>query len=411
MTLIGDALMSLLITSVADSMGRRTMLKVSGLLVLFAGLVFSLGQHNLFLLTLASVVGVISPGGNDIGPFLPIEQASLAQLVSDKQRTKVMSFYSLTGSLSVATGSLIGGAFCRHLQATGMQPLLSYRLLIMMYGFFGLALSGVACFLSPKVELPHLPATEALVVDPVPSKPKKKSSSGPSGPFKPVRSLFKKIRRRAKKMDFGLKHSWPVVLRLGLLFSIDAFGAAFVLQSFIADFFHQKFDANPAELGRILFGANVLGGASALLAPIMARRIGLVRTMVFTHLPSSIFLLLVPLMPSLNLAVLMLLLRFSISQMDVPTRSSYTVAVCDPRERTAAAGFTNICRTLGASLSPFFAGVLFSNSKALLGVPFFLGAFFMIVYDLLLLWQFKSVRPPEEIARALKQEKGKEAKI
>ena len=167
------------------------------------------------------------------------------------------------------------------------------------------------------------------------------------------------------------------------------------MQSFAAYWFYLRFGVNPATLGVIFFWANVFAGISALLASRLASRIGLVRTMVVTHLPSNILLILVPLMPNLPLAVLVLLLRFSISQMDVPTRQSYTMAVVSPEERSAAAGITGVARTIGAAISPVFVGFLFAH-HSLINVPFFIAGTLKIVYDLLLYKEFVSIRPPEE---------------
>ena len=186
-----------------------------------------------------------------------------------------------------------------------------------------------------------------------------------------------------------------MVFRLSALFSLDAFGGGFVLQSMMAYWFHVRFGAEPALLGGIFFGANILAGLSALTAARVAARIGLVRTMVFTHIPSNVLLILVPLMPNLPLAVTLLLLRFSISQMDVPTRQSYTMAIISPDERSAAAGITGVARTTGASLSPMLAGPLMAI-PALMSAPFFLAGGLKIIYDLLLYRDFRHLRPPEE---------------
>jgi MFS family permease len=199
----------------------------------------------------------------------------------------------------------------------------------------------------------------------------------------------------AFKARFGLHRSRTVVLKLSALFSIDAFAGGFVLQSILAYWFHLRFNVQPAVLGSIFFGANILAGLSALSAAWVASKIGLIRTMVFTHIPSNILLILVPLMPNLSLTIAVLLLRFSISQMDVPTRQSYTMAVVEPDERSAAAGITGIARTTGASLSPIFAGPLLAHA-ALMNVPFFLSGGLKIVYDLLLYRSFKSIKPSEE---------------
>jgi len=194
---------------------------------------------------------------------------------------------------------------------------------------------------------------------------------------------------------FGIHKSRHVVVKLSGLFALDAFAGGFVLQSFAAYWFYLRFGVNPATLGVIFFWANILSGVSALLASRLAARFGLIRTMVVTHLPSNILLLLVPLMPNLPLAVMVLLARFSISQMDVPTRQSYTMAVVSAEERSAAAGITGVARTTGAAISPLFVGFLFAR-PALINVPFFIGGTLKIIYDLLLYREFISLPPPEE---------------
>lgn len=167
------------------------------------------------------------------------------------------------------------------------------------------------------------------------------------------------------------------------------------MQSIVAFWFHRRFGVDPALLGGIFFGANLLAGVSALAAASLARRIGLIKTMVFTHLPSNLLLMLVPLMPTLPLAIGVLLLRFSISQMDVPTRQSYTMAMVAPEERSAASGVTGVARTIGAGVSPAFTGLLLAN-PALLGAPFMIAGGIKVIYDLLLFISFQAVRPPEE---------------
>ena len=179
------------------------------------------------------------------------------------------------------------------------------------------------------------------------------------------------------------------------LFSLDAFGGGFVIQSLAAYWFHERFGVQPAALGGIFFGANLLAGLSALYAARLAARFGLVNTMVFTHLPSNVLLILVPLMPNLPLAIAVLMLRFSISQMDVPTRQSYVMAVVPPEERSAAAGVTGVARTTGAAISPLLAG-LFSRPPGHARLFFYLAGGLKIVYDLLLYRSFVKIRPPEE---------------
>jgi predicted MFS family arabinose efflux permease len=193
----------------------------------------------------------------------------------------------------------------------------------------------------------------------------------------------------------GLAHSRKVVLKLSGLFALDAFGGGFVIQSFAAYWFYLRFGVDPGALGAIFFGANVFAGISALAASRLASRFGLVKTMVFTHLPSNVLLILVPLMPNLPLAISVLLLRFSISQMDVPTRQSYVMGVVPPQERSAAAGITGVARTTGASIAPWFVGMLFAR-PSLISVPFYLAGILKIAYDLLLYRAFVGLPPLEE---------------
>ena len=190
----------------------------------------------------------------------------------------------------------------------------------------------------------------------------------------------------------GLHRSRGVVLRLSALFALDAFGGGFILQSIVAYWFHIRFHLDPALLGGIFFVANLLAAASALAAASLAKRFGLINTMVFTHLPSNVLLILVPLMPNLPLAVTVLLIRFCISQMDVPTRQSYTMAVVHPDERSAASGITTVARSIGAAISPTLAGYLLARPD-LISVPFFIAGGVKIVYDLWLYREFVSHKP------------------
>jgi predicted MFS family arabinose efflux permease len=195
---------------------------------------------------------------------------------------------------------------------------------------------------------------------------------------------------------FGLHRSRRRVAGLSALFALDAFAGGFILQSVLANWFHVRFGADTAVLGSLFFGGNLLAAVSALLAHRMAERFGLINTMVFTHLPSNVLLILVPFMPTLPLAIAVLLLRFSISQMDVPTRQSYTMAVVEPDERAAASGVTTIARSLGAALAPAVGGAFLLTG---VGVPLFLAGGLKIVYDLALFRSFRRLRPPEEVKK------------
>ncbi len=198
------------------------------------------------------------------------------------------------------------------------------------------------------------------------------------------------------KVRWGLHRSRDIVLRLSALFAMDAFAGGFIMQSIIAYWFYKRFGLQPAALGTLFFFANILAGFSALAAARLASRIGLIRTMVFTHIPSNLMLIAIPFMPTVSFAVGVLLLRFSISQMDVPTRQSYLMAVVSADERSAAAGITGIARSIGASLSPVLAGTMLSM-PAFFGAPFLLAGGLKVVYDLLLYRNFKSLRPEEEL--------------
>jgi len=358
LTLAGDAAITLWITTSADRVGRRRMLIIGAGLMIMAGVIFSL-TGNYILLVVTAIIGVISPSGNEIGPFLSIEQAALSQLLPDQRRTQVFAWYNLVGSFATATGALVGGGLAQLLQRTGFTLLNSYRAVLLGYTLIGVILMNLFLVLSKTVEAPRLTK--------VPDTPRK----------------------------LGLHKSRGMVLRLSSLFAIDAFAGGLVVQSMVAYWFNIKFGVQPAVLGSIFFGANILAGISALSAVWIAKRIGLINTMVFTHIPSNILLILVPLMPSLPLAITVLLLRFSISQMDVPTRQSYTMAVVSPDERSAAMGVTSIARSVGGTLAPAITGQ-FLAIPALIGAPFVIAGGLKIVYDLLVWRGFKAIKPPEE---------------
>jgi MFS family permease len=358
LTLVGDAAITLWITTSADRIGRKVMLIVGALLMVVAGVVFSLTGNFIFLVVTA-IIGVISPSGNEIGPFLSIEQASLTQLVPDERRTQTFAWYNLAGSFATATGALVGGGLAQVLQNTGYTRLASYRAVVFGYTFIGLLLAALFLFLSTAIEAPKL--TEEIT-----------------------------FQRR-----FGLHKSRRVVFRLSSLFALDAFAGGLVVQSMVAYWFNVKFGVQPAVLGTIFFAANVLAGISALSAAWIAKRIGLINTMVYTHIPSNILLILVPFMPTLPLAIVALLLRFSISQMDVPTRQSYTMAVVSPDERSAAMGVTSISRSVGASLAPAITGQ-FLAVPSIIGAPFVIAGSLKIIYDVLIWRGFRAVKPPEE---------------
>jgi len=343
LTLAGDVAISFYLSTRADALGRRRTLVAGAVLMVLAALVFA-STRDFTLLVLAAVFGVISPSGHEVGPFLPIEQVALSQTIPAQQRTSVFAWYNLAGSFATAAGSIAAGA---------LTDFLSARAVVIGYGILGIVLALSFLRLSPRIE-------------PEPGELRTKS-------------LLRVDRSRG------------VVLRLSALFALDSFAGGFVVQSIVAYWFHTRFGLSPAVIGAIFFGANLLAGISALAAARIAARIGLLKTMVFTHLPSNVLLILVPFMPTVELAIAVLLLRFSISQMDVPTRQSYVIAVVDPAERSAAAGITGVARTTGAALAPLAAMPLFA-AAAWSWLPFVIAGGLKVVYDLALLRAFRETR-------------------
>jgi MFS family permease len=359
LTLLGDVAISLWLAAHADRWGRRKTLVAGAALMAFGGAVMA-GTDRFLLLVIAATIGVISPSGSEVGPFLSVEQACLAQEVSHENRTRLFAWYNVAGYLASALGALAVGAGMKFAAGLLGGELAAYRAVFCAYAAGGAALGGLALLLSRGVEAPADSAAPAR---------------GPT--------------------LLGLHESRGFVLRLSALFALDSFGGGFILQSFLAWWFHQKFGATGAALGWVFFGTNLLSGLSALAAVPLARRIGLVNTMVWTHLPSNFLLMLVPLMPTLPLAIAALLARHVLSQMDVPTRQSYVNAVVPARERSAANGVTATAKQLGAAIGPVVAGKLFAVAAAS-ALPFFACGVLKSSYDLMLWRAFRKTKPPEE---------------
>jgi MFS family permease len=349
--LAGGALMTVIITSVADRFGRKNLLILGAMLMAAAGLAFALTEDPT-LLTLAAIFGTISPSGKEVGPFLSIEQAILPQTTSDEKRTAVFSAYNLIGSFAGAVGAL----------AVGLPQRLSGRVVLddrfFLWGYTACALVMIVlfCFLSRSIE-----------------------AKGQTVPG------FR---------DMGVRRSRGMVAKLAGLFALDAFAGGFIVQSIVAYWFFLRYGTDLTALSGIFFGINILSAVSFLAAPAIARRIGLLNTMVFTHLPSNFLIVLVPLMPSLESTVIMLLLRNLLSQLDVPTRQSYTMAIVEPEERAAAAGILSVSRNGGAALAPLFTGAILTNP--VYGWPFLLAGGLKVIYDLWIFALFRKVKPPEE---------------
>jgi len=351
-TLAGSAALTLLVGLRAHRHGTRLLLLGATLLMIGTGVGFTL-ETRFWPLALIGFIGTLNPSSGDVSLFLPLEQAMLAEAASDKSRTQVFAVYSLVGSLVAALGSLAGG-LPQLLVALGVTDLLhAVQDMFALYAVLGLA----SWFLYRR--LPGPPAV--------------RRRAAPTRPLGPSRNI---------------------VLALAALFSLDAFGGGFIVQSLLALWLFQHWGLSLAAAGAFFFWSGLLTAASFLAAARIAGRIGLVNTMVFTHLPSNLLLLAVPFAPSLWLALALLLMRSALSSMDVPTRTSYVMAVVTPEERAAAASVTSVPRSLAAAASPVLAGWLLALSS--FGWPLILSGALKALYDVLLLLMFQHRRPPEE---------------
>jgi MFS family permease len=351
-TLLGSGLLTLGVGLRANRFGSRALLIAAAALMCATGLGFA-ALTSFGPLLLVAIVGTLNPSSGDVSVFLPLEHAVLADVVADRERTAAFARYSLVGALAGAVGALFAGAPQIAHGWFGVEPRAVYPWMFVLYAALGLA-SG-AMYRSLPVAAP--------------------AETTPAAPLGP-----------SKRLVYGL----------ATLFSLDAFGGGFIVQSLLALWLFQKFQVSSAVAGAIFFWTSLLSAGSYLVAARIARRIGLVNTMVFTHLPANVLLILLPFAAHLSWVVALLLVRAALSQMDVPTRSSYVMAVVEPSERAAAAGITSVPRSLASAVSPLIAGWLLGLSA--FGWPLVVAGSLKIVYDLLLLGTFRSVRPPEESA-------------
>ena len=352
-TLLGSAALSLLVGLHAHRIGYRTLLLAAAALMAATGFAFA-AVNDFWPLLVIAVVGTLNPSSGDVSVFLPLEQAVLAHVGTDRGRTALFARYSLTGALAAALGALFAAVPDLAVSGgyAGMKPAL--QAMFVLYGLIGLGSGWIYRKLPVRLAAPeHAPAAP-------------------------------------------LGKSKRIVFTLAALFSLDAFGGGFIVQSLLALWLLQKYQLSIAVAGTIFFWTGVFSALSYLVATRIADRFGLVNTMVFTHLPSSVLLILIPFAPSLGFAIALLLARSALSQMDVPTRSSYVMAVVAPNERAAAASITSVPRSLASAVSPLLAGYLLSVSS--FGWPLIVAGGLKIAYDLLLLVNFRSVRPPEEVA-------------
>ncbi len=345
------AIYNLFIAKYAASFGRRKMLVLLSLLMAVSGVIFALNL-GIYSLVVAALIGSISATGTETGPFLNIEAAMLSGMSSDENRTMAFSAYNFVGYVALSLGSLFSG-----LPSALANSVADMRLLIYVYAGIAVLLAIIYLTMDASVE-----ARRSL------GKPQKLS-----------------------------KESRTKILHLAALFSLDSFGGGFVIQTILAIYFYKVWGLQLGSLAIVFFVSGIITAISIFMAARIAKRIGLLKTMVFTHAPSSIFLIAIPFAPSALIAVMLLFLRQSISQMDVPTRQSYTMAIVDEHERIAAGSLTNTPRTIAQAISPSIASYMLQLSVVQL--PFVLGGSFKILYDALVYIRFRKVKPPEEAAR------------
>jgi MFS family permease len=366
-SLIGDMVGTYVIGLVADTWGRRRALALLSLLMATTGIIFGLVTSYPVLLV-AAFFGTLGTSASETAPFLPIDQTMIAQVTTPEQRTSLFARYNLVASFSAAAGALAAG-LPGLLTRTGLPLASGVRLMFGVYAVLALIVAGLSLRLSSEVEAPlHRPM--------------------------PVQS-------RRSRLVPPLHRSRGIVWRLTALFSVDALAGGLVVQSLMALYFLERFGVPLTTLSVLFFGANLLSALSFLAAVPLARRFGLLNTMVFTHLPSNVLLILVAFAPTFPIAATLLLLRQALSQMDVPTRQAYTMALVDPEERTAAASVTSLARSVGSSTSPVFSGLLLQGPLLMLGLPFILAGTLKAAYDLTLWSVFRRVHVQEAEDRSI----------
>lgn len=354
-TLLGSGLFTLLVGLYAWRLQYRSLLLIAALLMAATGVGFA-AITDFWPLLIVAAVGTLNPSSGDVSVFLPLEHALISQSADGKERTAVFARYSLVGALLAALGALFAATPDYLVTFYEVDRKVVMQCMFILYGVIGLFCGLIYRGVPQRTEL--------------------------EGPVQPA----------------PLRKSKRIVYILAALFSLDSFGGGFVVQSLIALWLYQKFELSTVVAGTIFFWTGVLSAFSYLVAARISNRIGLVNTMVFTHLPANILLVFVPFMPSLEWAIALLLVRSALSQMDVPTRSSYVMAVVAPEERAAAASVTAVPRSLASAVSPMLAGYLLGISG--FGWPLLIAGGLKITYDLLLLFTCKRFPAPEEVKKA-----------
>lgn len=398
--LVGDLFITLWLSTRAERIGRKRVLVVASLLKVLAGAVFAT-TSNFYGLLVAGIVGVISTSGGEIGPFMAIEQACLTDAVLATKDASaatglkgsgdvavLLGWYNALGYAAQAVGALVSGVAVHQLRTgpLALPPLEAYRCVFVAYGVVGLLLALCYLSLTSAAEAtPHPAPVNDTASSSSPSSSSPSSSSSPPGCCSWARVLLPDV-------HFGLRRpeSKYIVARLSVMFAMDAFAGAFVLQTWIAFWFAKRWDFSSDLVGYLLMASNVVAGVSGIAAAFFVKKLGPMLTMIASHLPSNVLLIAVPFMPSEWAAAGMLVARFCISQMDVPARQAYVVMVVASDERSAAGGITNIVRSLGMSLAPTLLGYLSSAPRGSVeqsfnfNAPWIIAGAIKIAYDIIL---------------------------
>ena len=368
-TLLNSVVFTLVASFYADKIGRRKFLLLYAALMSVSGFIFAVSE-NYIALIIAAFIGTINITGAETGAFLTIEQAILPQTLKKlRKRNTVFAIYNMAGTFAMAAGVLLSGlpaVLQQELQHFGivLNQIGSIKLLFVLYGVLGIVLIGIYLLLSQKIEIQD--------------NQEKQNDEPP----------------QLTKVSSLTPESRNIVMRLSGLFAVDSFAGGFVIQSIVSFWFFTRFGADLATLSYIFSISGVLTAFSFMAAAKIADKIGLIKTMVFTHIPANVLIIAVAFAPTLPIAIVLYLLRMALSQMDVPTRQSYIVAVVREDERTIAAGVTNISRNVTQAISPSLTGVLIQSIS--LSAPFVIGGALKVAYDVALFLNFRNVKPPEE---------------
>ena len=357
-TLVNSVIFNLISSAYADKIGRKKILTIYAILMVLSAVIFFL-TNNYVALIIAAIIGTINVTGSEVGAFLSLEQAILPQTVKDiKKRNSIFAIYNMVGTFAMAGGVLVSGLPNFLVQHYGLAQINAIKTLFIFYAVLALVVTGIYLGLSKKIEI--------QVQD---------------GQGVPQKSISPKTR--------------GIITKMSSLFAVDSFAGGFVIQSIVAFWFYSKFGADLSVLSYIFSVAGVLTAISFLVATKIASKIGLINTMVFTHIPSNILLILLAFAPNFSVAILLYLARMGLSQMDVPTRQSYIVSIVNENERVAAASITNTSRNVAQAVSPSLAGAVIQVLS--LSAPFVIGGILKIVYDIGMFANFRKIKPPEEI--------------